>query len=420
LKKLICLFLFCSALGAARSQSGAAVPARPAYARMFNDENAYASYHASWRKLEDKLISHAKRTGKQVVWIMIPTTHGNSIDELATAVFREWGIGNKERNTGLLVLIARKEKQVRIETGYGLEGDVPDVVAAKIIREIIQPSFDSLDFILPPLHATRGYLPAVERAIDTLISLTQQPDAAALRSGAKLAAKKKERRWIRIVLTGLGILAGWVLLNRGWRWFNYRMEQTPASVQLKFGKKKQRKAERTTTGQYSIPVALVLLVALLTILLHWNWFVFTGVFIFLFLRWIYYLPSPVLSAETIRFNREWEARRAVLKKEYLEKKKILGKESQYPSFDAYWARYLELGIDKLEKELQEGHYAPKAMVKKKKYGAGALLYAIFLGSSNSEKKSAASGPSGYSGESSGGQQAGDLGGGSSGGGGASS
>ena len=150
------------------------IPAKPAYARLYNDENAYAYYHSKWRKLEDKLINHQKKTGNQLVILSIATTGGYSIDEIATETFRKWGIGDKEVNTGLLVLIARKERQVRIETGYGLEGAVPDITANAIIETILKTALDSFAYVLPPQHTAKGYLPAMEKAIDTLINLTKE------------------------------------------------------------------------------------------------------------------------------------------------------------------------------------------------------------------------------------------------------
>lgn len=416
MKKLWCILLLLILVINGSGQLEKFIPPKPARPRMFNDENAFAYYHTTWRKLEDKLIEHAKHTGKQLVWVTIPTTGGNALEELASATFRSWGIGNKESNTGLLVLVARKEKQVRIETGYGLEGEVPDIVAGTIIREIIQPSFDSTDFILAPQLSSQGYLPAVERAMDTLISLTSKPDPVAMRSAANGGGRQK--KWMNTILIVLSIVAGWALIKRGWWWFNQQMEKPSTAKEQALPNKRKRKAERTTMGQYIIPVLLLLLVLAVTLLFHWQWIIFIAIAVVLLLRWIYYLPSPKLSAETIRFNKEWEAKRAALKKEYAAKKKLLGTDKQYASFDEYWTRYLELGLDKLEKELGEGHYAPKAAEKKKRYGAGALLYDIFLGSSAAEKKRSSSVPGGYSGNSTGGQQAGDLGGGSSGGGGA--
>lgn len=86
------------------------------------------------------------------------------------------------------------------------------------------------------------------------------------------------------------------------------------------------------------------------------------------------------------------------------------------------AKYFELGLDKLEKELKVGVFAARPANSKKEYDVKSLLYDIFLGTTETEKKRSFSSnsTSGYSGDSTGGQSAGDFGGGSSGGGGASS
>ena len=56
----------------------------------------------------------------------IPSLEGQSLEEYATDLFRQWGIGDKEKNNGLLLLCALEEREFRVEVGYGLEGDLPD------------------------------------------------------------------------------------------------------------------------------------------------------------------------------------------------------------------------------------------------------------------------------------------------------
>lgn len=170
------------------------VPAKPAYARLYSDENAYAYYHTAWRKVEDKLINHYKKTGNQLVVAVIPTTNGYPIDELATATFRKWGIGDKETNTGLLVLIARKEKQIKIETGYGIEAQVTDYEAGKIIDGIVNPGLDSFNFLLIPMHPTQGYLPTVNKLVDTLILLTPEINTTSINNTARQRVNKNFTR----------------------------------------------------------------------------------------------------------------------------------------------------------------------------------------------------------------------------------
>ncbi len=80
-------------------------------------------------------------TGAQVVVAMIPTLGTDSIEEAALEIFRTWGIGDRNKNNGVLLLIAKEDRKLRIEVGYGLEGAIPDSVADRIIRHVIAPHF---------------------------------------------------------------------------------------------------------------------------------------------------------------------------------------------------------------------------------------------------------------------------------------
>ncbi len=77
----------------------------------------------------------SNKTGVSLVLVTIPTLDGNDINDFATRLFEKWGIGKKGVDEGLLVLIATQDRQIRIETGYGSEGYVPDILASRIIRE---------------------------------------------------------------------------------------------------------------------------------------------------------------------------------------------------------------------------------------------------------------------------------------------
>ena len=77
----------------------------------------------------------------------MPSTGDDSIEQYATRVFDSWKLGDKQRNDGILLLVAWEDHAVRIEVGYGLEGVVTDLQAAKIIRDILIPAFKSDDLM---------------------------------------------------------------------------------------------------------------------------------------------------------------------------------------------------------------------------------------------------------------------------------
>ena len=91
--------------------------------------------------LENKLVALDDASSNQIAVVILPTLEGNPIEEYATKLFRTWGIGNKKSRNGVLLLIAIQDKKIRIETGYGLEGAIPDITANSIIDNDIKPAF---------------------------------------------------------------------------------------------------------------------------------------------------------------------------------------------------------------------------------------------------------------------------------------
>jgi uncharacterized protein len=83
-------------------------------------------------KVSEKLYS---KTTAQVAVMTVETTGGYSIEEYANAAFRKYGIGDKKKNNGVLILVAMKDHHIRIEVGYGLEGAIPDSKAGDILDE---------------------------------------------------------------------------------------------------------------------------------------------------------------------------------------------------------------------------------------------------------------------------------------------
>ena len=185
---------------------------------------------------------------------------------------------------------------------------------------------------------------------------------------------------------------------------------------------RRKKQNQSFTSMYTIPAILLIGMGCAVVLFKLNWWWVVAAGIFLFCRWVYYLPTGKRRKEDIESEQQYYIQKKKYKLQYEAKKKLLGSMNNYPTNEAYWTKYTELGMAQLEKELMLGIYAPKQQEKKKKYGVGNLLYDYFLGTDAVEKKRGFSSTQsqGYTGESTGGQSAGDYGGGSSGGGGATS
>ncbi len=92
-------------------------------------------------ELSDILSAHEGATGEQVVVVTLPSLQGYSIEDFGYQLGRHWGIGQKGKNNGVLLIVAPKDHKVRIEVGYGLEGTLTDAQSRIIIEQSILPSF---------------------------------------------------------------------------------------------------------------------------------------------------------------------------------------------------------------------------------------------------------------------------------------
>jgi uncharacterized protein len=96
---------------------------------------------AEEKLLSAKLEAVERDVGPQFAVVTVPTLGNRKIEEYGNQLLRTWGLGSRERNDGLLLLVAPNERKVRIEVGYGLERRVTDPFAAKVIREQMIPRF---------------------------------------------------------------------------------------------------------------------------------------------------------------------------------------------------------------------------------------------------------------------------------------
>lgn len=125
--------------------SGQNIPPKPNPPKLVNDLADVLSPDEEAR-LERKLVAYDDSTSSQVVIVTIRTLNDYPIEEYALKLFRDWGIGNKKTNNGVLIIAAIDDRKIRIEVGYGLEGAIPDITANQIIRNDIGPGFRSGDY----------------------------------------------------------------------------------------------------------------------------------------------------------------------------------------------------------------------------------------------------------------------------------
>lgn len=91
--------------------------------------------------LEDKLTRYEQEKGSQIAVLILPSTKPEEIEQYSIRVAEVWKIGRGQVDDGVLMIVAKDDRKLRIEVGYGLEGAIPDIYAKRIIENIITPEF---------------------------------------------------------------------------------------------------------------------------------------------------------------------------------------------------------------------------------------------------------------------------------------
>lgn len=113
-----------------------------------NHVNDFANVLTAYEEmlLNNKLQTLREKTGTEVAIVMVPDMSGDYIEHYAVKLFEKWQMGDKSKDTGLLVLIAVEERKIRFEVGYGLEPVITDGVSKEIIDTYISPNFKNQKF----------------------------------------------------------------------------------------------------------------------------------------------------------------------------------------------------------------------------------------------------------------------------------
>lgn len=137
-----------------------AAPAFPTLSGRVVDEAALMSRKQA-HQLTQQLAAFEKRSGIQLVVVSVDSLDGETIEEYGYQLGRHWGIGQKGKDNGVLLLIAQDERKVRIEVGYGLEGALPDAITANIIQTRILPAFKRGDMVAGVVAGSQGIMQAL-------------------------------------------------------------------------------------------------------------------------------------------------------------------------------------------------------------------------------------------------------------------
>lgn len=132
--------LLLAAGGAARAQDTSSLPPIPAFHGYVNDEAGVLGEERS-AQLESFLDQVHQKTGAQFAVLVVQSCEPEDPSTYKTRVFNSWGIGDKDRRDGLLLLVSLKEHALVFETGYGLEGTLPDGWQARMLRDLAVPEF---------------------------------------------------------------------------------------------------------------------------------------------------------------------------------------------------------------------------------------------------------------------------------------
>ena len=116
---------------------------------------------ASEQQINQLLAGHEKASSNQIIVVTLKDLQGYNIEHAGVEMGRAWGVGQKEQNNGIVLILAQAERKVRIEVGYGLEGVMTDAVSATIIQEYILPRFKTGDFSGGLLVGTQAIVAAL-------------------------------------------------------------------------------------------------------------------------------------------------------------------------------------------------------------------------------------------------------------------
>lgn len=136
------LLWLCLLLNPAWAQQPAAIPALDSPV-----VDTTGTLDAATRQLlEQKALALQQRKGSQLQVLVVASTNGEPIERYAQRVFEQWKLGRQGVDDGVLLLVAKDDRRVRIEPGYGLEGAIPDAIANRVIQEYLVPSFRNNDY----------------------------------------------------------------------------------------------------------------------------------------------------------------------------------------------------------------------------------------------------------------------------------
>jgi uncharacterized protein len=163
--------------------------------------------------IEQKLADLESKSGIQLVVTTVNSLEGLEIEPYANELFRKWGLGEKKKNNGVLLLVAPNERRVRIEVGYGLEGTLTDALSKVIISNAMTPRFKAGNF-------SEG----IARGVDDIITvLTTDASEWQQRPSLRLDYEQRGDRASWILFGAVLLLFILIIVSPTFRWFFFNV-----------------------------------------------------------------------------------------------------------------------------------------------------------------------------------------------------
>ncbi|MGV3461208.1 MAG: TPM domain-containing protein [Flavobacterium sp.] len=157
LKKCLLLFLFLNAFLSFAQD----IPPKPSLQTSYYEIGTRLLDESQQQAIKQKLIRYADSTSTQITVVVVPTTGGNDIDSYKVDLAHAWGIGQGEKDNGVLLLIAKDDRKIALATGYGVEHLLTDALSNRIIDEQISPAFKKKQYFEGIDHGTTAIIQAL-------------------------------------------------------------------------------------------------------------------------------------------------------------------------------------------------------------------------------------------------------------------
>lgn len=201
--------LFCFALMAvALPVQAASIPPKPS-SSIYVQDLAGVMQPASKERLQKLGASLAAKTKAQVVVLTVRSLEGAEPEDYALEVLRTWGLGDKQLNNGVLILVVVEDKVSRVEVGYGLEGALPDAKTGQLQDEYMVPYFQSGDYDQGIVNGYRAVVQEVAK--EYKLELKSSPQSATAKAQADSYPWDGWPWWAKIL--GAAALVGLLILD---------------------------------------------------------------------------------------------------------------------------------------------------------------------------------------------------------------